>query len=91
MYSQVEIAVSSMSDQAMPYPYCQSNSGIILKFIPHIPARNVSGMKIVDTIVRRFMIAFMRRSLLGYVEIDQGRYDFPAAFGCLDDELQLVG
>ena len=64
MFSQVEIAVSSMSDQAIPYPYCQSNSGIILKFIPHIPARNVSGMKIVDTIVRRFMIAFMRRSLL---------------------------
>ena len=37
-------------------------------------------MKIVDTIVRRFMIAFMRRSLLDMVEIDQGRYDFPAAF-----------
>ena len=64
MYSQVEIAVSSMSDQAMPYPYCQSNSGIHLEVHPPYTSQECQWMKIVDTIVRRFMIAFMRRSLL---------------------------
>src|SRR3712207_8723803 len=42
----------------------QLSSGMFSKFMPHTPARNVSGMKIVDTMVRRFIISFIRKSLL---------------------------
>ena len=55
---------SNITIQAKRYPYFQLNSGMNWKFIPQIPARNVSGMKIVDTTVSRFMMAFIRKSLL---------------------------
>ena len=54
----------SINIQAYTYPYRQSNSGIILKFIPHTPTRKVNGIKMVETMVRRFMISFIRKSLL---------------------------
>ncbi len=43
-----------------PYPYSQSNSGILEKFIPYHPVISVRGMKTVVTIVRNCMILFCR-------------------------------
>lgn len=45
-----------ITPQAIKYPYFQSSSGINLKFMPHTPTKKVSGIKIVDTTVSRFMM-----------------------------------
>ena len=63
-YNQEMRPANNITIQAKRYPYFQLNSGMNWKFMPQIPARNVSGMKIVDTTVSRFMMAFIRKSLL---------------------------
>ena len=56
--------MTAINPQAKQYPYRQSSSGITLKFIPHTPTRKVNGIKMVETIVSRYMMSFILKSLL---------------------------
>jgi hypothetical protein len=75
--------------QTPGYPHFQSSSGMCLKFIPYMPATNVSGMKIAEKMVSIFMTSL---SLLLTLEryIQQAGENVPVCFYRFDNPHYVV-